>query len=573
MVIGLIGILKAGGAYVPLDPTLPKDRLAYVLEDARVSVLVTRAGGQGTLLSPRADIVDLDDVRADIARYSVDAPPRQVEPHHLAYVIYTSGSTGRPKGVAIPHRALVNFLTSMARRPGLSRDDVQVAATTISFDAAGLEIYLPLMQGARLVVAEDQEASDGARLTALLQQSAATVAFGTPATWRLLLASGWQGNQQLTVLCGGEALPGRLAEQLLARSGSVWNLYGPTETTIWSTIRQLENHSGARRDPVEAIGRPIGNTEIFILDRYLRPVPLGVPGDLYIGGDGLAQGYHHLPELTAEKFVPHPFSDDPGRRIYKTGDTARYRDDGDIEYLGRTDQQLKLRGFRIELGEIESVLASHPDVAIAVVDARDDHEGDKRLVAWYVSSSGEDLPVSGLREYLKTQLPDYMLPSRYVRLPALPLTGSGKVDRNALTEPDQESGWASAFEPPRTECEITIARMWGKTLGVARVGANDNFFDLGGHSLKAAAFVAQLQKETAIRIDLVDVFRHPTVSAIASVVERRGTTAQHGIPVARLANGDFVTDEIARATGPRRRELMGGVIAPATAEELEMLNE
>jgi len=572
-VIGLLGILKAGGAYVPLDPTFPKDRLAYILEDAGVSLIVTREGSRGKVQSRQADLVDLDDDREDIARCPVVAPCRQLEPHHLAYLIYTSGSTGRPKGVAIPHRSLVNFLTSMARSPGLAQDDVLVAVSTISFDIAGLEIFLPLVQGARVVIAEEAEAADGVRLAELLRQSAATVMQATPATWRLLLAAGWAGNPCLKVLCGGEALPGRLAGQLLERSGSVWNMYGPTETTIWSTIRQLEGPSGARRDAIESIGRPIANTEIYILDRDLRPVPLGVPGELYIGGDGLALGYHNLPELTEEKFLPHPFFDDPKRRVYKTGDTARYRDDGDIEYLGRTDQQVKLRGFRIELGEIESVLAAHPDVAVAAVDARSDRDGDKCLVAWYVSSNGQDLSVSGLREHLKDQLPDYMLPVRFVRLANLPMTPNGKVDRNALAEPTGDAGATATYEPPRTDWERNVARLWEDVLKVARVGVHDNFFELGGHSLKAALLITRLKKETGARLELIDVFYHPTVAELASLADQRGTAPPCEILSGSMRTIKTMSTEMAPPHGIPQTDRQRDVIEPATAGELEMLNE
>jgi amino acid adenylation domain-containing protein len=566
LVIGLLGILKAGGTYVPLDPRYPADRLAYIVDDAPVSVLIKREGSQNILRCRPSKWVDLDTDWSQIAQCPSDAPPRQIESEHLAYIIYTSGSTGRPKGVEIPHRALVNFLVAMADRPGLARHDVLLAVTTISFDIAALEIYLPLLRNARLVLAEDADIADGARLTARLHDSGATVMQATPSTWQLLLAAGWQGNPALKVICGGEALRGWLGEQLLARAGSVWNMYGPTETTVWSTSRKLDRNDGVRRDAVETIGRPIANTEVYILDRQLRPVPVGVPGDLYIGGEGLAAGYRNLAELTAEKFFAHPFNRD--RRVYKTGDIARYRDNGDIEYLGRTDHQVKLRGFRIELGEIEAALAAHPDIQHAVVDAREDAAGDKRLIGWYVSSHGRELPAAALREYLQRKLADYMIPALFVRVAALPMTPNGKVDRKVLTEPDQAYSRTAAYEAPRTKWEETLARLWQDVLNISSVGIHDNFFELGGHSLKATAFIARLQTETGVHLNLVDVFRYPSVATLAAHLVTNGGGSPTIVGPAATASAKIPPNPDGASTDEARRH----VIRPATAEELELLN-
>jgi acyl-coenzyme A synthetase/AMP-(fatty) acid ligase/acyl carrier protein len=470
--------------------------------------------------------------------------------------------------VEIPHRALANFLAAMAQSVGLAQQDLLLAVTTIAFDIAGLEIYLPLIQGAGVVLAELADMADGTRLAALVQRSGATFMQATPATWQMLLTAGWQGSPGLKVMCGGEALPGWLGEELLARVGSVWNMYGPTETTVWSTFRKLDRTEDAPRAAVESIGRPIANTDVYILDRHLRPVPIGIPGDLYIGGDGLAAGYRNLPELTAEKFLRHPFSRDPDRRIYKTGDTARYRDNGDIEYLGRTDQQVKVRGFRIELGEIETVLAAHPDIRQAVVDARDDGAGGKCMIAWYVSSDGQELSPAALRDHLKRKLPDYMVPTRFVGVTTLPMTPNGKVDRKALAEPDQARGRGAAEEMPRTKWEQRLARLWEEVLNIPRVGLHDDFFELGGHSLKATAFIARLQRETGVHLSLVDVFRYPSVATLAAHSAESGNGSSPIVGSAAIAQArvppsaaDSLIDEAA-----------GYGIAPATAEELEMLS-
>jgi len=379
MIVGLLGILKAGGAYVPLDPMYPRERLAFMLVDARVSVLLTQERLLDVLPEHGAAVVCLDTSWEAIAREHKENLQSIAAGENLAYTIYTSGSTGKPKGVQITHRALVNFLYSMRQQPGLTERDVLLAVTTLSFDIAGLELYLPLIMGAKVVIITHEVAADGKQLIERLANSGATVMQATPATWRLLLEAGWQGSSQLRILCGGEALSRELADRLLTRSASVWNLYGPTETTIWSTVYKVK--------PAEAsvpIGRPIANTQIYLLDSHLEPVPIGVPGELYIGGTGLARGYLHRPELTAEKFLPDPFSYEEGARLYRTGDLARYMSDGNIEYLGRLDNQVKIRGFRIELGEVEAVLGRHPGVRQSVVISREDRPGDKHLVAYVV---------------------------------------------------------------------------------------------------------------------------------------------------------------------------------------------
>jgi amino acid adenylation domain-containing protein len=381
MIVDILGILKAGGAYVPLDTTYPSERIGFMVEDAQASFLVTQQRLLPQLPAHAAKVICLNTDAQVLDQQSEANPVCETTSENLAYVMYTSGSTGRPKGVQIPHLAVVNFLLSMCHQPGLMAEDKLLAVTTFSFDIAALELFLPLIVGARVIVASQDIIANGAALAKTLTRMGATAMQATPVTWRMLLAAGWQCNQQLKILCGGEALPYELAQQLLPQAASLWNMYGPTETTIWSSVCKIKPE-----DDVISIGRPIANTQIYLLDAHLQPVPIGVPGELFIGGDGLARGYLDRPELTAERFVPHPFSNEPGARLYKTGDLARYRANGSIEHLGRLDLQVKLRGFRIELGEIEAVLAQHPAVHQVVVVDREDVPGDRRLVAYVVQN-------------------------------------------------------------------------------------------------------------------------------------------------------------------------------------------
>ena len=524
MVVGLLGILKAGAAYVPLDPAYPKERLAYMVEDAQLRVLLTGGGVRARLPENGARIVSLDSDVKEISRQSDTNLAIAATANDLAYVIYTSGSTGKPKGVQIPHRAVVNFLTSMRLDPELTDRDVLLAVTTLSFDIAALEIFLPLMAGARMVLASREVASDGRRLSELLAQSGATTMQATPATWRLLLEAGWPGNPQLKIFCGGEALDRDLASQLLEKGAALWNLYGPTETTIWSVSHRVERVSKG----AVPIGRPIANTRIFLLDGNLQPVPVGVPGELHVGGDGLARGYLNWPELTAEKFVRDPFSEDSASRIYKTGDLARYLSDGVIECLGRNDYQVKIRGFRIELGEIEAVLGRHPAVQKAVVVAREDVPGEKRLVAYIVRNHGpSDSSKSGrpsidvLRNFLREKLPPHMVPPFFVFLEKLPLTPNGKIDRRALPSPDHaQSAGAQGFVAPHDPLEQSLAQIWSKVLHVKKIGIHDNFFDLGGHSLLAVRITAEIERLFETILPLAIFLHAPTIADLADVLRK-----------------------------------------------------
>ncbi|HEX8282854.1 MAG TPA: amino acid adenylation domain-containing protein [Pyrinomonadaceae bacterium] len=396
MLVGLLGVLKSGAAYVPLDPAYPRERIDYVLRDAGASVLVTQESLVSELPTEGLTVVRLDADWPAVSLRDAAPLPNFTAPENLAYTIYTSGSTGRPKGVQLPHRALVNFLTTMRSEPGLSSDDVLLSVTTLSFDIAALELYLPLLCGARVVVASRETAVDGKRLAEAIEACGATVMQATPATWRLLLESGWEGCARLKMLCGGEALGGELARKLLTRGASLWNMYGPTETTVWSSVKQVTEAAAG----TVGLGHPIANTQLYIADGHMQPVPVGVPGELYIGGDGLARGYIHRPDLTAERFTPDPFSQTPGARLYRTGDVVRRLASGDIEFLGRADHQVKVRGHRIELGEIESALAQHPSVGEAVVITRGDGETDKSLVAYVVASADAE---AGREEAAQTE--------------------------------------------------------------------------------------------------------------------------------------------------------------------------
>lgn len=511
MAIALLGILKAGGAYVPLDPTYPKERLAFVIEETQLPVLLTQQHLRESIPQHQAHTVCVDTEWQAIALHSQENIDSGVRSKNLAYTIYTSGSTGKPKGVQITHDAAVNFLNSMRQEPGLSQQDVLLAITTISFDIAALELYLPLIVGAKIVLVSREVASDGVQLSNILAHGV-TVMQATPATWQLLLESGWQGNKQLKMLCGGEAMTRSLADRLLQKGNSLWNMYGPSETTIWSTARKVEPGT----DSV-AIGRPIANTQIYLLDPHLQPVPIGVPGELYIGGDGVARGYLNRSDLTAQRFIPNPFSDRQGNRLYKTGDLARYLPDGNIEYLGRIDYQVKIRGFRIELGEIETVMRQHPAVREAIAIVRE--QPQKSLVAYVVPNQHPAPAINDLRSFLKERLPEYMVPAAFVLMDALPLTANGKVDRQALPTPEGERPVEGTFVAANTPLEEMLAGIWTQILGLEQVGIHDNFFELGGHSLLATQAISQVRQTFQVEIPLRRLFEAPTVAELAKQIE------------------------------------------------------
>jgi amino acid adenylation domain-containing protein len=511
MLVAVLAVLTAGGAYVPLDPQYPSERLAFMLEDSGAAVLVTEEPLLDGLPLPTVPLICLDREHASLFAESPVSPAAGVSSQHLAYVIYTSGSTGKPKGVEVTHRSVVNLLAAMQREFNVGPQDRLLAVTTLSFDIAGLELFLPLVCGGQVILASREAAWNGTALAALLQQSGATIMQATPVTWRLLLDAGWTGTPGLKILCGGEALPLELSNRLLATGGELWNLYGPTETTIWSTMHKVDARSGPA-----PIGKPIANTAAYVLDPSRQLAPIGVPGELYLGGDGLARGYLARPELTTEKFVAHPFR--PGDRLYRTGDLVRWLGDGNLEYLGRMDDQVKLRGYRIELGEIEVVLERQPGIQQAVVVLQEVAPGDQRLTAYVVARGGAAIDPAALREALSRQLSDYMLPSAFVRLNALPLTPNKKVDRKALSARPFEIPISTVYVPPRNGAEQKVAAIWQDLLRTDRIGVTDNFFDLGGYSLLVVQLQNRLRRQFQKEISLVELFQHPTVASQASLV-------------------------------------------------------
>jgi amino acid adenylation domain-containing protein len=510
MLVGVLGILKAGGAYVPIDPAYPKERLSFLMADANVGVLVTQTAIRANLPATAAQIVNLDrDWMSQIPSSDGSQLSSGVTPDNLAYIIYTSGSTGKPKGVQIPHRNVVNLLNAMRQQPGLAAEDTLISVTTLSFDIAVAELFLALSVGAHLVIARREVASDGNRLMNLMSEVAATYLQATPATWRLLLTAGWNGSLGMKIISGGEALPRDLANQLIDKGASLWNMYGPTETTIWS--------SGYRIESIEApitIGYPLANTQMYILDTQMQPVPVGIAGELHIGGAGIARGYLNRPELTAEKFIANPF--DSTARLYKTGDLARFLPNGQIECLGRIDFQVKVRGFRIEIGEVEATLSEHPAIRECAIAAWKNADSDERLVAYIVSARGDaSATVGEMRTFMKQKVPEFMVPSNFVLMDALPLTANGKVDRKALPKPDVAKSIAENYVAPRTEIERDMAAIWATILKIERVGIHDNFFELGGHSLLAAQLLSRIRQQFAVEIQLRLLFEASTVAELA----------------------------------------------------------
>jgi len=539
MVIAQLAILRSGAAYVPLDPSYPPERLRYMAEDANLALLLTESSLARLLAWPPEQSLLLDTDASEIAAQPDTALPeddRAARPHDAAYVIYTSGSTGKPKGVAVPHGAVVNFLDSMRVEPGISAHDCLLAVTTLSFDIAVLELLLPLSVGAQIVLAESQQAGDPAALMALIEDHDVTMMQATPGLWRMLLDAGWRGKPGLKALIGGEALGSDLAVRLLPTVGELWNMYGPTETTVWSTCCRITDPVGGI-----SIGKPIANTQVYILDEHGAPVPVGMIGELWIGGDGVTLGYLHRPELTQERFVVDPFSGTPGAMMYRTGDRGRWQSDGRLAHLGRLDAQVKVRGYRIELGEIENALATHDAVAQAVAIVREDTPGDVRLVAYYVART-PDPGAEALRDHLSAFLPVHMVPQHLLALPHIPLLPNGKINRNALPAPSEVLTATVAFAKPETELEQTIALDMQSVLSLPQVGRHDNFFALGGHSLLAAQLCAKVGKALGMHLPLRAIFEAPTVRQLAAWVDAH----QAHLATSAQASG---TDDI-----PRRAE-------------------
>ncbi|MFT3906593.1 MAG: amino acid adenylation domain-containing protein [Steroidobacteraceae bacterium] len=535
LLVALLAVLHRGAAYVPLDPHHPAERLGYVLEDAEPQLLLTQQRLTAIqALGTGLRVVCLESL--ETAPHSVVAAAVSCDEALPAYVIYTSGSTGRPKGVEIPRRALANFVASMRRSPGIDAQDRLLSVTTVAFDIAGMELYLPLVAGACVYIAGSDVVSDGPRLLQLMLDWDTTFMQATPAGWKLLIEAGWRGSRRLKALCGGEPFPRELAGQLLERADSVWNMYGPTETTIWSTLQRVMPVD----DTLVPIGIPIAETAVYLLDRHLQPVPQGIPGEIWIGGLGVANGYYRRPELTAERFLPDPFM--PAQlarhaRMYRTGDAGRLRCDALLEHLGRLDDQIKIRGFRIEPGEIEQVLKEHQTVADAVVVAREVRPGDLRLVAYYVpvrhSSGQEATRVGVLLESLRRRLPAYMIPVALVPMSAFPTTPNNKIDRRALPAPELDLSVSEAeYLPARDEVEAVLVAIWQELIGIHRVGVRDDFFVLGGHSLLAVRMFARIEKQFGTRLPLAILFERSTIEFLAEAIREVQRAQPPAVPAA-----------------------------------------
>src|SRR6266545_1462431 len=542
MVVGLLGILKAGGAYVPLDPAYPSERLRYMLNDSEPVAVLTHHSLSDMLmnLTQGAQMLEVGtdlEVWSDMPESNPDSAT--IEPSDLAYVIYTSGSTGTPKGVMIPRSALTNFICSMQCEPGITHNDVMLSITTISFDISGLEMFLPLITGAKVVIAGKSETQDAARLETLIHSHGVSIMQATPTTWQMLLEQGREGSARLTALCGGEALIGDLAKKLVQRTRAAWNMYGPTETTIWSSIWKLHSSLVSVR-----IGSPIANTAMYVLDEHQRPVPMGVIGELYIGGEGVARGYLNRPELTAEQFMKNPFVRDERARMYRTGDLGRWLEDGSIEFQGRNDDQVKIRGHRIELGEIKERLVEYPGVREAAVVVREDAVGEKQITAYYTCRD-ESVATAGaadLRKHLLARLPEYMVPIVYVQIQSLPLTSNGKLDLRALPALEAGAYLTRGYESPLGEVETTLASIWAEVLGLERVGRHDNFFELGGHSLLAIRLMERMRR-AGLQIDVRTLLATPTVEGLAAAIGSQPTVV--GVPENRIPPGcEAITPEM-----------------------------
>lgn len=507
----LLAVLKSGGTYVPISTSFPAERVKFILEDANVQVLLTNVDTQ-SLFETTVNIINMGDAEyLTIIDYS--DIQSNITPDKLAYIIYTSGSTGQPKGVMVQHSALMNFLWSMQTRPGINSDDVLISVTSISFDIAALELFLPLSVGATIVIAGKEIMSNPILIGDVIRDHNVNMMQATPAVWQLLIESGWAGKPGLKALCGGEALTRKLANQILDSAGSLWNMYGPTESTIWSAVNQIKKDN----TPIK-IGHPIGNTQLYILDKYMQPVPIGVTGELVIGGEGLALGYLNQTDLTKKKFIPDPFNSRAGARLYKTGDLARYFPDYSLEILGRTDHQVKIHGHRIELGEITSVLMQHPLVNDAIVITKTENSGDKRLLVYYVSKNNQSLTANELQEFARKKLPAYMIPAAFIQLNELPLTPNGKIDRRSLPVPGdiyQLNGYVASGN----EVEQILADIWQSVLEIEKVGIHDNFFDLGGASIQSLQVVAGASL-AGLGLSPEMIFEYQTIAELAGQLQK-----------------------------------------------------
>ena len=512
MIISLLGILKAGAAYVPLDPGYPKDRIEFMLSDSSARMLLTSKKYQDHFNSGATELL-IEDAWAQLDNYNAEDLDVAITGVDIAYVLYTSGSTGKPKGVIVTHQNLGNFLASMQKMPGMSADDRLLAISTMSFDIAALELYLPLISGAGIVLASAETAKDGWLLLELIRQEQITIMQATPYTWRMLIAAGWEEQLPIRIITGGEQLPKDLAEKLLKLTAQLWNQYGPTETTVYSTQKLINS-----ADDI-TIGKPIDRTQVYILDESLNELPVGASGEIFIAGDGVAKGYLKRPELTAERFIDDPFSPEKSAKMYRTGDLGVLTQNGEIQCLGRIDQQVKIRGFRIELEEIEYELLKAEGVKETVVAVWADASRDPQLIAYIVAgATNAALPEkSGLKQLLSETLPAYMVPDDFVFLSSLPVTPNGKVDRKALPKPEiSVEAKKGNYVAPKTESEKQLVQIWQDVMGIKDIGTEDNFFELGGHSLVAVKIMTRIKKITGRRLPIAKLLKYPTIAELAA---------------------------------------------------------
>ncbi|TWI96343.1 amino acid adenylation domain-containing protein [Mucilaginibacter frigoritolerans] len=514
MVISLLAILKAGAAYVPLDPEYPKDRIEFMLDDSSAKILLTSKKYHKHFQSEATEIL-IEDALEKIKTYSPDEPQISVSGENLAYILYTSGSTGKPKGVQIRHFNLVNFLLSMQKEPGITAEDKLLAVTTISFDIAGLELYLPLITGAQLILTNSDTAKDGRLLFDLVREEQITFMQATPYTWRMMLEAGWEDYLPIKILCGGEAMPKDLVNKLIHRTSALWNMYGPTETTIWSALKLITD------DEYITIGKPIDNTQVYILDEALNNLTDGSIGEIFIAGEGVAKGYLNRDDLTKERFINDPFGEIPEAKMYRTGDLGKIRENGDIQCLGRIDHQVKVRGYRVELEEIEHALIKQNGIKEAVVIAREDTPGDPRLVGYVVLIDKENQTelkrsITEWQQGLLSVLPEYMVPDDFVLMEAIPITPNGKIDRKALPKPDYNIITRQGeYVAPRTDIEMQVAEVWQELMGREKISIFDNFFEIGGRSLVAVQIMARIEKLTGKRLPLATLFEHSTIEKLS----------------------------------------------------------
>ncbi len=529
-IIAMLGVLKAGGAYLPLDPDFPLQRIEYMIAHSRTEAIITKESLKETLLNSiqlpsNLNLICIDSEKDTLVKESTSNPPDKGTITDLAYLLYTSGSTGKPKGVQITNTSLVNFLFSMKKEPGINETDILLSVTTTSFDISGLEIYLPLISGATTFIAPRECVLDPFALINIVNNSGITIMQATPSTWKMMLEAGWKSANQLKILCGGEALTAKLAKELLEIGADLWNMYGPTETTIWSTI----HHCKFSSELAPPIGKPIDNTYTYIIDKYMQPVPIGVTGELLIGGKGLARGYLFMDDLTKSKFIKNPIIGAKGDILYKTGDIAKFSENGEIVYVGRSDYQVKIRGFRIEIGEIESSILNFPGIKETVVIAKDDSNSNKYLAAYYVADQKVSFNLENLKTFLKSILPSYMIPSYFIKMDCFPLTPNGKIDKSNLPVNFGDftvNPHSTNYSAPDTDIEKQLVDIWKNVLNLGVIGTNDNFFDLGGHSLLLTRIFKSIQELSTKTLTMMDMFKYTTISSLADYITSKETDSQ-----------------------------------------------